>query len=226
MISHASDSYPQTHLRYVLSVFTIALYSCIASYYISQVVNSTDGYPQTCLSYYISQVVILETDIPIEVLLALDSDPEDIGENEHLAAISLARVGGHVSLKRWSSSVYWIIPLLGSSSVLAHTFGNLTSGVSGLHASVEIWHSYMSGEWKSTPSWVPTKPVHSNTSPIKYIYQAKNKWNACGTHKHPNIKMGETETNAASGVLVLGDECPVSIVWDDNFWQHPNECEH
>jgi hypothetical protein len=55
MISHASDSYPRTRLRYVLSIFTIALYSCIASHYISQVVNSTDGYPQTRLSYYISQ---------------------------------------------------------------------------------------------------------------------------------------------------------------------------
>jgi hypothetical protein len=36
--------------------------------------------------------------------------------------------------------------------------------------------------------------------------------NACGTRKRPNIKTGDTETSAASGVLILGDEYPVCIV--------------
>jgi hypothetical protein len=52
------------------------------------------------------KVLILETDIPVEALSDLDSDPEDVEEGVLLSTISSAGVGG-VSVKWMTQQKGW-----------------------------------------------------------------------------------------------------------------------
>jgi len=64
---------------------------------------------QAALSLNYPNVAILESDIPVEALSDLESDPEDIEEGERMLAIRTARVGGvpvkwMTRRKAWTSS--------------------------------------------------------------------------------------------------------------------------
>jgi hypothetical protein len=70
---------------------------------------------------------------------------------------------------------------------------------------VEILRSYMSGERKSTLACIPTLALSS-------IYTEPRTNETRMEHVNVRISTGETETSAASGVLVLGGEYPMSGV--------------